>query len=326
MAGRIAVVGCGYWGKNLVRNFAELGALGAVVDPRPEVAQALATTHGVRALSLEACLADPTIEGVAVAAPAELHAEVCIAASNAGKHVFVEKPIALTVEDAERMKAAAEANGKALMVGHLLRYHPAFETLADMVRDGAIGAVRYAYSDRLSLGKFRVEEDVCWSFAPHDLSMLLTLMDADPVSVTATGVDIVTPGVDDMSRIEMAFPGGARAHVFTAWLHPFKRHLLTVVGETGMLVFEDSAAGPEKLRLYRHGIKRGDGAPEPVKAEAEYVPYPSEEPLKRECQHFLDVVEGREATPRTSADEGIRVLKVLTAASASARRASTQNA
>ncbi|HWU14687.1 MAG TPA: Gfo/Idh/MocA family oxidoreductase [Caulobacter sp.] len=321
MVGRIAVIGCGYWGKNLVRNFAELGALAAVIDQRPEVAAALASTYGVRALSLEDCLVDPTIDGVAVAAPAELHAEVCIAASRAGKHVFVEKPIALTVEDAERMKAAAEAAGKALMVGHLLRYHPAFETLAGMIKDGAVGSVLYAYSDRLSLGKFRIEEDVCWSFAPHDLSMLLTIMDADPVAVSATGVSSVTPGVDDMNRIEMAFAGGARAHVFTSWLHPFKRHMLTVVGETGMLVFEDSAA-TDKLRLYRHGIKRTAGAPEPIKADAEVIPYPADEPLKRECQHFLDVVEGRVDAPKTSADEGIRVLKVLAAATASAAAAS----
>lgn len=311
MMARVAVVGCGYWGKNLVRNFAELGALAAVVDPVPAVAQALAETHGVQARTLEAVLEDPSITGVAVAAPAELHAELAIRAFAAGKHVFVEKPIALTLDDAEAMKAAGIKAGKSLMVGHLLQYHPAFEALLAAVRAGELGRLRYAYSHRLSLGKFRLEENVLWSFAPHDVSMLLALFAEEPSGVSGAGGAFVTPGVEDEYRLNLEFPGGGRAHVFASWLHPFKEHRLVVVGEKAMVVFEDSAPSPpDKLRLYPYEISTSGRAPEPKKGDAVALPFEVDEPLKRECRHFLGVCDGLHA-PRTDADEAIRVLKVL---------------
>ena len=311
----VAVVGCGYWGKNLVRNFAELGALKAVVDPSPAAAEAQAKLYGVKAASYDEVLADPEIAGVAIAAPAELHADLALAAFAAGKHVFVEKPIALTLEDGERMKAVANAAGKALMVGHLLQYHPAFVTLLQAVRDGVLGPLRYAYSHRLSLGKFRVEEDVNWSFAPHDVSMLLALFGEEPTSVKGAGGAYVTPGIEDEYRLDMTFAGGGRAHVFASWLHPFKEHRLVVVGEKAMAVFEDSATKPEeKLRLYRHTVDASGRAPEPKKADAEPMPYPADEPLRAECRHFLEACAG--ATVRTDADEALAVLRVLVASDA----------
>jgi predicted dehydrogenase len=312
---KVAVVGCGHWGKNLVRNFAELGALGAIVDPRPAVAGALAQTYGVPAVSVEAAFADPAIAGVVIAAPAELHADLAIQAFAAGKHVFVEKPIALTVADGERMKAAGIAAGRALMVGHLLQYHPAFEALLREVRAGALGPLRYAYSNRLSLGKFRIEENTLWSFAPHDMSMLLALFNEAPIKVAISGGAYVTPGIEDECRLDMTFPSGARGHIFASWLHPFKEHRLVVVGSEAMAVFEDSAQGADKLRLYRHNIRVSPGqTPEPVKADPEPIPFAAGEPLRQECQHFLDVVAGRIAKPRTDADEALAVLRALTAA------------
>jgi predicted dehydrogenase len=308
----VAVVGCGYWGKNLVRNFAEIGALKAVVDADPASSQREAAKYKVRALTLEAALADPAIAGIAVAVPAELHAEVALKAFVAGKHVFVEKPIALTMEDALAMKAAAEKAGRALMVGHLLQYHPAFETLLALVRKGGLGKLRYAYSNRLSLGKLRVEENALWSFAPHDVSMLLALFGEEPVSVKGAGGDYVTRGIEDEFRLDMTFADGRRAHVFASWLHPFKEHRLVVVGETAMAVFEDSAAGPDKLRLYRHTIDTSGQAPEAKKADAQLIPYPAHEPLKAECEHFLACCAG--SRPRTDAAEAISVLKILMAA------------
>lgn len=309
---QVAVIGCGYWGKNLVRNFVELNALEAVVDPIPATAAGLAGQFNVKALSLEAALADPAIGGVAIAAPAELHADLAVKAFAAGKHVFVEKPIALTVADAVKMKNAAETAGKSLMVGHLLQYHPAFEALLAQVKAGVLGKLRYAYSNRLSLGKFRVEENVLWSFAPHDVSMLLALFGAEPVRQSGSGGAFVTKGVEDEYRLNMEFADGGRAHIFASWLHPFKEHRLVVVGEKAMAVFEDSAAKPEeKLRLYKHRIDASGRAPEPIKADAEPIPYENDEPLKRECRHFLDVCAGK-LKPRTDADEAIRVLRVLT--------------
>ncbi len=309
----IAVVGCGYWGKNLIRNFAEIGALHAVVDADPAAAKREADKYGAAALSLEAALADPQIAGIAVAAPAELHADIALKAFAAGKHVFVEKPIALSIADAEKMKAAAEKAGRSLMVGHLLQYHPAFETLLGLVRKGELGKLRYAYSNRLSLGKFRVEENALWSFAPHDVSMLLALFGEEPVSVKGAGGAYVTPGVEDEYRLDMTFADGRRAHVFASWLHPFKEHRLVVVGKKAMAVFEDSLAGADKLRLYRHNVETSGRTPEPKKAEAEPIPYPSSEPLKNECEHFLACCAGKNP-PRTDANEAIAVLRVLMAA------------
>ncbi|MBY0421835.1 MAG: Gfo/Idh/MocA family oxidoreductase, partial [Parvularculaceae bacterium] len=255
---KVAVLGCGYWGKNLARNFAELGALAAVSDPHAETAAREAEKNGVPARTTEAILADPAIVGVATAAPAELHAEIALKALAAGKHVFVEKPLALTLADGEAMVRAAEKAGRLLMVGHLLQYHPAFEALLATVRRGDIGAFRYAYSHRLSLGKLRVEENVLWSFAPHDVSMLLALFGGRPETVEGRGGAFVTGGVEDEYRVDMTFAGGGRAHIFASWLHPFKEHRLVVVGERGMIAFEDSAADPkQKLRLWRHGMTLG---------------------------------------------------------------------
>ncbi|MFZ3311766.1 MAG: Gfo/Idh/MocA family oxidoreductase [Xanthobacteraceae bacterium] len=314
MKPRVTVIGCGYWGKNLVRNFADLGALASVVDAIPTVADGLAKTFNVKSVSVQEALADTTISGVAIAAPAELHADLARKAFAAGKHVFVEKPISLTVADAESMKLAGEQAGKSLMVGHLLRYHPAFEALLATVQSGKLGALRYAYSHRLSLGKFRVEENALWSFAPHDVSMLLALFGAEPISQSGGGGAFVTKGIDDEYRLDMQFAEGRRAHVFVSWLHPFKEHRLVVVGEKAMAVFEDSAAkSEEKLRLYRHAIDMSGGAPKPKKGEAEPIPYENDEPLKRECRHFLEVCSGRHG-PRTDAAEAIRVLRVLTGA------------
>ncbi|WP_421790272.1 Gfo/Idh/MocA family protein [Hyphobacterium sp.] len=310
MSVKVAVIGCGHWGKNHVRNFAELGALGAVVDPHAPTAEKFAQEYGVPALSFEQAIASDDIDGVVIAAPAELHANLAIAAYNNGKHVFVEKPIALTMEDGERMKTAADAAGKALMVGHLLQYHPAFVALREFVKGGGLGKLRYAYSHRCSLGKFRVEENALWSFAPHDVSMLLALFGEAPESVRGMGGAYVTEGIEDECRLDMTFADGGRAHVMATWLHPFKEHRLIVVGETGMAVFEDSAHGEEKLRLYRHQIDTSGPVPAPAKADWEALPYGDDEPLKTECQHFLDACAGKHA-PLTDADEALRVLDVL---------------
>lgn len=312
MSVRIAVVGCGHWGKNHVRNFAELGALAAVVDPNAELAAKFADQYGVKALSYEAAIADPAIDGVVIAAPAELHAKLAFQAFDAGKHVFVEKPIALTLEDGEAMRDAAAKAGKVLMVGHLLQYHPAFVALRELVRSGGLGDIQYVYSHRCSLGKFRVEENALWSLAPHDVSMLLALFDEAPDSVEGRGGAFVTEGVEDECRLDMRFPGGGRGHIFASWLHPFKEQRLTVIGSKAMAVFEDSKPAPEdKLRLYRHSIDTSGPVPVPTKADAEPIAYDVDaEPLKSECAHFLSACAG-EHRAQTDGDEALRVLEVL---------------
>lgn len=308
---RIAQIGCGHWGQNLARNFAELGALAAVVDGNAETAARMTEQHGAPARTLDAVLADAAIQGIAFATPAETHAALASRALAAGKHVYVEKPLALDIADAERVIAEAAQAERVLMVGHLLQYHPVFRALRTLVEAGELGVIRYIYSNRLSLGKFRIEENVLWSFAPHDFSMVLSLTGEEPDSVSAQGAAYVTPGLADCSTVQFVFPSGARGHVQTSWLHPFKEHRLVVTGEKAMAVFEDSQ--PEwdkKLALYRHGVDYSGPAPAPIKADPEYVSVEKGEPLKDECRHFLDCIETG-AAPRTDGVEGLAVLRAL---------------
>ncbi|WP_210168806.1 Gfo/Idh/MocA family protein [Mesorhizobium sp. Root1471] len=307
----IAHVGHGYWGKNLARNFHELGYLGAIVDPVPAVAEAAAKAYGVRAASFGDVLADPSIDAVSIASPAGLHFAQAKAAMEAGKHVYVEKPVALDVTEAEALCALAERTGRVLMVGHLLQYHPGYVKLRRMVEAGDLGRLLYVYSNRLSLGKFRNEENVLWSFAPHDISMILGLYGAEPASVSAQGNVSFLPGIADMVTVQMHFPGGGSGHVQASWMHPFKEQRLVVIGEKAMAVFEDSApAWEDKLLLYRHTIDQSGAVPNPAKADAERIAVEKSEPLKDECRHFAECVETGN-TPRTDGKEGLAVLRVL---------------
>jgi predicted dehydrogenase len=312
----VAVIGCGAWGKNHVRTHAGLGSLAAVVDPDPAVAEAQAEAYGVLARSYDDVLSDGAIDAVVIAAPAADHARLALRALEAGKHVFVEKPLALTVEDAEAVVAAAAAAGRTLMVGHLLQYHPAFLALRDLVASGRLGDLRYLYSNRLNLGQFRQEENSLWSFAPHDLSMLLSLVGEEPDEVWATGASYLSTDVADVTTTHLGFPRGVRAHVFVSWLHPFKEQRLVVVGSDAMAVFDDTRGWEDKLVLFDHGVDWTDGRPRPARAEGAPVPLDATEPLRVECEHFLHCVASGEA-PRTDGAEGLRVLRVLARAQAS---------
>lgn len=317
---RVAVVGCGYWGKNLVRDFSELGALEALVDSNEETLAALQAKHGGRALSFEEAIHDPAIDAMVIAAPAHLHYDLASRALEAGKHVYVEKPLALELSQAERLVALARQKNLRLMVGHLLQYHPAFIALKEFVAAGKLGRLSYVYSNRLSYGILRREEDVLWSFAPHDISMVLAVAGESPDYVGAFGAPTLHPTIGDFTQVQMSFPSGVKGHIFVSWLHPFKEQRLVVIGERGAVVFEDSAKEPaEKLKYYAHGIEWTNGAPRAVKdTEANGagvpLPYGNGNPLKDECAHFLDSV-ANNSTPRTDGQEGLRVLSVLTQAS-----------
>jgi predicted dehydrogenase/carbonic anhydrase/acetyltransferase-like protein (isoleucine patch superfamily) len=316
---RVAVVGCGYWGKNLVRNFSELGALAAICDPDQASADRLASAYPARVIDWQALRHDADIDAVAIAAPAALHYRLARAALDNGKHVFVEKPLALDVAEAEQLCELAGTAGRCLMVGHLLQYHPAFLKLKEMVHQGVLGRLQYLYSNRLNLGKIRREEDILWSFAPHDISMILALVGADPERVTAEGGNYLHKSIADVTTTHMAFPGGEQAHIFVSWLHPFKEQKLIVVGDRGMAVFNDAEPWERKLVMYRHRIEWRGTVPVPEKADAEAVVLDVGEPLRLECQHFLDsILNG--TPPRTGGEEGLRVLRVLTTASASLKR------
>lgn len=316
---RIAVIGCGYWGKNLVRNFSELGALAAICDPDQPIAQKLAADYKSKMADWQAVLRDRDIAGVAIAAPAALHYQLASTALEAGKHVFVEKPLSLDVVEAQKLCDLADRKGLRLMVGHLLQYHPAFLMLKDMVRTGSLGRLQYLYSNRLNLGKIRREEDILWSFAPHDISMILSLVGQEPERVSAEGGNYLHKSIADVTTTHMTFFGGEHAHIFVSWLHPFKEQKLVVVGDRGMAVFNDGEPWESKLVLYRHRVEWRDTMPVLQKAEAEPVALEKGEPLRLECAHFLESI-ATGTTPRTDGKEGLRVLRVLDAASASLKQ------
>jgi predicted dehydrogenase/acetyltransferase-like isoleucine patch superfamily enzyme len=311
---RVAVVGCGYWGKNLVRNFAELGALAGICDPDRASAERLAMASGSRVVDWTSLLDDSAIEGVAIAAPAALHFQLARNALESGKHVFVEKPLALEVTEAEKLCEIAARAGRRLMVGHLLQYHPAFLKLKELVSQGALGRLQYIYSNRLNLGKIRREEDILWSFAPHDISMILALVGQEPERVTAEGGAYLHKTIADVTTTHLSFASGERAHIFVSWLHPFKEQKLVVIGDRAQAVFNDGEPWDRKLQLFPHRIEWRDTIPVPEKAEAQPVALETGEPLQLECAHFLQAIASG-ATPRTDGHEGVRVLKVLARAS-----------
>lgn len=309
---QIALVGCGYWGKNLCRNFHALGALSSVVDATENgqtTARTLASDAEITD-SLEDVLMDDQIQGVALATPAETHSELAIQAMQAGKDVFVEKPMALTLEDAEKMKKVAEETGRILMVGHLLEYHPAVLKFREMIASGELGKINYIYSNRLNFGKVRTEENALWSFAPHDVAVILRLIGQAPVEVSACGGSYLTNGIADTTLSNLRFENESRAHIFVSWLHPFKEQRLVVVGDKKMAIFNDVAPFGEKLQLYPQNVEFDGPIPILKKEDLEFVDHSNTEPLREECSHFLDCIQSRNQ-PLTNAQSGIDVLKVL---------------
>jgi UDP-2-acetamido-3-amino-2,3-dideoxy-glucuronate N-acetyltransferase len=315
---RVAAIGCGYWGKNIVRNFAELGALAAVCDEDAAAAQKLSKAHGVPARAFADIMADPDCTAVAIATPAAMHFDHVAAALGAGKHVFVEKPLALSMKDGRVLDAAAKGAGRTLMVGHLLHYHPVFNALNDLVHAGRLGRIQHVFSNRLNFGKLRTEEDVIWSFAPHDISMILALIGEEPSDISVEAAAILDPRIVDIADLHLRFAGGATARVSVSWLNPYKEQKLVVAGSKAHAVFDDTRAWDDKLMLYDHRIDYTSGRPQAVAAEGVRVSVMQREPLREECAHFLASI-ANGSQPRTDAAEALRVLAVLEAASREAR-------
>ena len=308
----VAVVGVGYWGRNLVRNFHALGALAMLCDPNPTIeAECRSRYGGVRFCpDFDRVLSDPGIDAVALATPAVAHYEMARAALAAGKDVFVEKPLAVELKQGEDLVEVAAAQHRILMVGHVLRYHPAVRKLRELIDGGVLGRIDYLYSNRLNIGKIRTEENSLWSFAPHDISVMLALLGAMPTRVSCHGGAYLNRDVADVTLSHFEFPGGVQGHIFVSWLHPVKEQRLVVVGSEKMAVFDDTA--DHKLVLYPHKVEWKMRVPVAVKAAGEVVPLDDEEPLRAECGHFLDCVETRRA-PLSDGPEGLRVLQVLDA-------------
>ncbi len=309
---RVAVVGVGYWGKNLVRNFYELGALAALCDADRSVGTRCNTEYrDVRFFhDYRDVLDDPSIDAVALATPAVTHYAMAKAALEAGKDVLVEKPLAIDVRHGEELVSVAQRTGRILMVGHILRYHPAILKLQQLIQDGALGKINYLYSNRLNIGKIRTEENILWSFAPHDISVMLALLNEMPDRVSCQGGAYLSGGVVDVTLSHFDFPSGVQAHSFVSWLHPVKEQRLVIVGSERMAVFDDTVE--HKLVLYPHKVEWKNRIPTAIKAKGEVITLDSTEPLRAECAHFLECVTTRNS-PTSDGAEGLRVLRVLDA-------------
>jgi UDP-2-acetamido-3-amino-2,3-dideoxy-glucuronate N-acetyltransferase len=310
----IAVVGSGYWGKNLVRNFSDLGVLRMICDKNEALLSSFKKDYpGVQTcFALIDVLQSKEIDGIIVATPVETHFTIAREALMAGKHVYVEKPLVLNETEGEELIAIARKNNRILMVGHLLQYHPVFIKIKELILDGELGKINYIYSNRLNLGKIRREENILWSFAPHDISMILSLVGERPSWVKATGGNYLHRQIADVTVTHLDFPSGTKAHIFVSWLHPFKEQKLVVVGDRKMAVFNDTLGWEDKLLLYPHQIKWMDNIPTPAKADPERVQIPQAEPLRNECEQFLESIIS-ETPPVTDGREGLDVLAVLKA-------------
>ena len=298
------------WGRNLARNLAQLGALGGVADLVPAHAAGFAAEFETSALDVSSLIEASGLDGVVISTAAPTHRELACRALDAGLHVFVEKPLALDLDDAEAIAAAARAAGRQVMVGHLIRYHDAFLALQDQLAAGLIGSVRHVSANRLAMGRIRATESVIYDLCPHDLSLILALMGEAPQQVSSQGASHVTPGLPDMVSTWLGFSGGRSAMMNTGWMCPYKEHRLTVTGETGSLVFDDTRPWAEKLTVYRDEIVP-DGANFAVtRAAPMHLPVPESEPLKQEMRAFIACCETGEP-PLTDIADGLAVQRVL---------------
>jgi len=311
MKKNIAVIGGGYWGKNLVRNFYELKSLYAICDIDDSKLKSLKEKyHNVKTYNdYQVLLKDPNAKAIVISTPAATHHKLVKEALFSDKDVFVEKPIALNYRDGEELVSLAEEKNKILMVGHLLEYHPAVIKLKDLINSGELGKIRYIYSNRLNLGKFRTEENILWSFAPHDISVILDLLEEMPIEVSSQGGNYLNPDITDVTITTMHFPDGVKAHIFVSWLHPYKEQKLVVIGGKKMIMFDD-VNHKNKLLSYGHKIEWVKRLPVPRPEEAQTIEVEKKEPLKSECEHFIECINTRKR-PKTDGNNGLRVLRIL---------------
>jgi predicted dehydrogenase len=325
----IGIIGLGYWGPNLVRNFSRIKEVNIkyLCDLNQNNLENVSgfAPAALKTQSVDDVLADNEVEAVVIASPAATHHELAMKALNAGKHVFVEKPLALTVEQGKEMVETAEKNGLVLMVGHLMLYHPAVNYLRELVTKGELGEILYLYSQRLNLGKLRKDENVVWSLAPHDISMIFYLKDSKPVEVSCIGGDYLRDGVEDVAFINIKFEDGSLAHIHVSWLDPHKTRKLTIVGSKKMAVFDDMESS-EKIKIFDKGVSYASptaqyGEEISLRFGDIVIPFlKMQEPLFLECSHFIECVRERKK-PVSDGRNGLEVLKVLDACNRSLKAA-----
>jgi UDP-2-acetamido-3-amino-2,3-dideoxy-glucuronate N-acetyltransferase len=310
---KLGIFGAGRWGINHVRTSSKLLDSGSIIvcDFNPEASDKikLISSEIPFTTNPEDLLENPEINAVIIATPAETHFDLAKKALSNGKNVLVEKPITLIPAHARELVDLAGKESRKLMVGHVLLYHPAVRKIKEMIRQNKIGRLQYIYSNRLNLGSVRSEENILWSFAPHDISVIQYLLESNPVYIDAKGADILQNEIEDTTITYLSYPGNIHAHIFVSWLHPFKEQRLVITGDKGMIVFEDSLK-TDKLKFYPKGFKNVNGALQKFEGNFEVIDIENLQPLTEEQKHFFNSIINDE-NPLTDGIHAVEVLEIL---------------
>ena len=284
---KICVVGAGYWGKNHIKTLNDLGALGGVVELDKGKIEKLVDKYpsiNIHSDLEEALLND--YDGFTIATPAESHFGIAKRIISNGNNVLIEKPMTLSIKDADELVELSKAKNINVMVGHVLLFHPAIKKIKEIIDSGTIGRLQYIYSNRLNLGTVRTQENVFWSLAPHDIAIFQFLTNSFPKSIQATGSTFLQEGIPDSTLTHLQYVNGVKGHIFVSWLHPFKEHRLVVIGSEAMITFEDSLDG-KPLKLYTKKFELGSGVVEKIDGPVDYIDYEKKMPLTAEFEYFL---------------------------------------
>jgi len=306
---KIAVIGCGYWGKNIIRTLHELKCLDSVCDFNNQIAKNFANQYKIKSFKLNEIQNQKHLDGICIASPAETHRDIALKLIKLNMPIFIEKPLATSIKDAKDIRDAAKLNNTIVQVGHLLRYHNGFNEVLKIVNNGGIGDIIHIHSLRKSFGKIRDNEDVMWSFAPHDISMILALVKQKPLKIKSYEETALHKGITDNAEIFLNFEN-CSAKISTSWLSPIKEHKLIVTGSKGAIVFDDTKNWNQKVKLIKNKITTIEDRLEIEKGDEEYVDLTEAQPLQNELMHFIDCIENGNI-PLTDASEGVDVIEVL---------------
>jgi UDP-2-acetamido-3-amino-2,3-dideoxy-glucuronate N-acetyltransferase len=320
MLPKVAVVGCGYWGKNLIRNLSELGVLHSIADHHLDRAQILSEQFSVTILDFDSILKSEC-DAVFIATQSATHFELAKECLNADKHIFVEKPLTISLSESIFLNDLAKRKNKKIMVGHILNYHPVFQKMKSLIENDQIGSVQYIYANRLNFNTFRKNESVLWDLGPHDISVILSLVKSEPQNIFATGTSLLNSKNYDTVNLNIIFENNINATIFLSWNHPKKEQKFVVVGSKGMVIFDDLLIHEEKLFIKKYSNSLAKEMPNFENIQEQNISVLKNEPLKKECKHFIECIT-ENLDPITNGDESIRVLKIIDAAERSIQQQS----
>tara|TARA_Y100000768_G_C23974065_1_gene682094 strand:- start:1596 stop:2567 length:972 start_codon:yes stop_codon:yes gene_type:complete len=307
---KICVVGAGSWGKNHIKTLSQLGSLGGVVEKSKDLINRTKIKYPNCVFFSDLSEAiEFGFDGFVIATPPSSHFELAKQVIEAKKHVLVEKPLTLEYSTAKKLNELAKKMDVNLMVGHVLLFHPAFIKIKELIVSGKIGDVQYIYSNRLNLGTFRKDENVFWSFAPHDISLFNYFFGEPPTSVVSNGIDILQENIHDITISSFKYKENKMGHIFVSWLHPFKEHRFVIIGSNGMLRFEDSMVD-KPLIFYNKGVEYIDSVPSPRNGEAQNINYENSFPLTNELKYFLSKIDNGKIEI-ANGDSAVEVIKIL---------------